>query len=373
MVLKKLWNWQQPDWPNFAFDAEALKAKEALFIQRSGLMQGIARHLAGDEKITLTIEVLSDEAVKTSEIEGEYLNQDSVQSSIRRNLGLATVLRRVKPAEQGIAELSVEVHNNFAAPLTHQSLFSWHRMVMKGRSDLDAMGGYRRHEEPMQIISGRVDAPKIHFEAPPSETLQAEMDRFLAWFNATAPEGSSPLPMLTRAGIAHLYFVSVHPFEDGNGRLARALVEKSLAQSLRMPSLSAISQTIHRKRKLYYDMLEASNTSNQIDGWLDYFSATLIEAQEHTIALVEFLISKTKFFDRFRNAFNARQDKAIERMFREGAGGFKGGLSAENYISITGTSRATASRDLSDLVAKGVLSRTGEGKATRYELNLPQQ
>ncbi len=372
MPPKRLWNWQQPDWPHFTFDAERLKAREALFLLRAGLFMGICKHIGDTEKIALAIDIMSDEATKTSEIEGEYLNRDSIQSSIRRELGIATDLRRVRPAEQGIADMTVDVYRNFAGPLSEQVLFAWHRMVMNGRADLEIIGGYRKHKEPMQIISGRVDAPKIHFEAPPSEKLQAEMGRFIVWFNATAPGGKTPLPALTRASLAHLYFVSIHPFEDGNGRLARALAEKSLAQSLAKPSLLALSQTIQSRRKAYYDMLEASNASCQVDVWLNYFADTLIAAQEHTNTLVEFLIAKARFYDRLRDNLNARQGKVIERMFREGAGGFKGGLSTEKYISITGTSRATASRDLSDLLNKKALVKTGVGRGTRYGLDIAQ-
>jgi Fic family protein len=222
----------------------------------------------------------------------------------------------------------------------------------------------------MQIVSGRVDRPVVHFEAPPSEQVPAEMDRYVAWFNRTGPSGDAPLPALTRAGISHLYFESIHPFEDGNGRLGRALAEKSLAQNIGQPSLIALAFTIERKRKDYYDQLERHQKTLDVTPWLVWFAEAVLEAQQITLNRVGFFIAKAHFYDRHRDQLNDRQAKVIARMFREGPEGFKGGLSAEKYISITGTSRATATRDLQDLVEIGALTRTGARRYTRYWLGL---
>ena len=316
----------------------------------------------------LKIELIGDEALKTSEIEGEILNRDSVQSSLRQQFGLATNKRRVPPAERGIAEMMVDLYRTFGDPLTDDTMFAWHAMIMSGRRRLQVIGGYRSHADPMQIVSGSADNPKVHFEAPPSARVGEEMESFVAWFNETAPNGRHPLPALTRAGIAHLYFVSIHPFEDGNGRIGRALAEKSLAQNLGQPSMIALAYTIERMRKTYYDMLERSNKDNEITGWLVYFAETVLQAQRVTIKRIDFYVAKARLYDSLRGRLNPRQEKAIARMFREGIDGFKGGLSAENYISITEASRATATRDLQDLVAKGALTRTGELRHTRYHL-----
>jgi len=167
-----------------------------------------------------------------------------------------------------------------------------------------------------------------------------------------------------------LYFVSIHPFEDGNGRIGRAIAEKSLAQSMGQPTLIALAQTIQSQRKKYYDNLEQSNKNNLIDSWMEYFAGTILAAQSYTMQMVEFLIDKTRFYDRRKGQLNERQSKVVLRIFKEGIDGFKGGLSAENYISITGTSRATATRDLQDLVAKKAFTKSGRGKGTRYYLNL---
>lgn len=364
------WNWQQNDWPHFRWDEDALAQAEAQFLRQSGILIGATRHFSETDKNLLVVDLITGEAMKTSEIEGEYLNRDSVQSSILRNFGLDTDNRRVEPAERGIADMMTDLYRNFDKPLSHATLYDWHKMLTSGRRDLKDIGRYRTHESPMQVVSGRLDKPEIHFEAPPSKDMQKEMDAFMAWWKETAPGGKNELPALTRTGIAHLYFVCIHPFEDGNGRIGRALAEKSLAEFQGEPTLIALSQTIERDRKAYYTSLEHNNKDNEITDWLVYFCNTVLEAQDYSLNMIDFLIEKTKLYDRTRGQLNERQEKVLERMFREGLEGFKGGLSAENYINITGTSRATATRDLQDMVEKGALLKTGELKSTRYHLNI---
>lgn len=363
------WNWERPDWPSFIHDSKVLQPLEEKFLRQSGEFIGIQRHIGADDQDTLRIELISDEAVKTSAIENEILDRDSVQSSLRHQFGLGPASSRVKAAERGIAEMMADLYRNFARPLDDATMFAWHRMLLS--ADGTVVGGYRRHAEPMQIVSGPDYRRKVHFEAPPSSRLRAEMRRFNSWFNATTPGGKHPLPALTRAGIVHLYFESIHPFEDGNGRIGRALVEKALAQSLGRPSLIALAWTIERKRKDYYAALERNNREPEITDRLSYFAGTILDAQRNTIRRMDFFVAKAKFYERFRGRLNARQDKVVARLFKEGIDDFKGGLSAENYISITGTSRATATRDLQDLVEKGALTRTGELRHTRYFLREP--
>ena len=365
------WNWQQPDWPNFAWDQTRFTQAEERFLKGVGLFVGTVRHLDPEGKDQLTVELMSTEALTTSEIEGDILDRVSVQSSIRKQLGLTFDNRRVGPHEQGISEMMVDLHRTFAAPLTDETLFGWHRMITLGRRDLRDVGRYRTDIEPMEVVSGALYKPRIHFEAPPSTHMKREMARFVAWFNRTAPGGKKPLPALTRAGVAHLYFVSIHPFEDGNGRIGRAISEKALAQSLDQPALTALASTILVRRKAYYDALEAANKRNEITRWLSWFADTALESQRRTIARVDFLIEKTRLLDRMRGQLNARQEKALLRIMREGPDGFTGGLSAGNYISITGASPATATRDLTDMVDKGAFVRTGERRHARYRLCVP--
>src|SRR5260370_30844772 len=196
------------------------------------------------------------------------------------------------------------------------------------------------------------------------------MEQFITWLNDTDPGGKPPLSQLTRASIADLYFVCVHPFEDGTGRIGRALAEKSLAQNLGQPSLIALAHTIERKRKDYYASLERNNKETEITSWLEYFADTVLEAQNNTIRRVDFYVAKAKFYEKHRGTLNQRQAKVIARIFREGIDGFQGGLSVETYVSITVTSRATAARDLQDLIEKRALTKTGDLRHTRYHLDL---
>lgn len=361
-----LWNWQRPDWPRFTWKTERLAKAEQRFLLGGGMLLGTLKHLGPESREQLMVEAMSEEAVTTSAIEGEVLDRDSVQSSIRRQLGLETDRRKVGAAEQGIGEVMVDLYRRFDSALDEATLLGWHRMICIGRRDLRDVGAYRTHAEPMQVVSGRIGHSKIHFEAPPSDRVPSEMAVFRAWFNRTAPGGGEPLPALTRAGLAHLYFESIHPFEDGNGRVGRAIAEKVLAQTLGRPSLTALGATVLANRSEYYDALEAANKHNEVTRWLAWFAGIAIEAQQRTLAQVEFLVDKAKLLDRFRDRLNARQLGVLLRVLREGPQGFKGGLSAGKYATISKSSAATATRDLAEMVDLGVLTRTGERRHARY-------
>ena len=369
------WNWQSQQWPDFTFDPAKLAHLERDYSHRSGLLFGSARHIAEEDQSILIVELMSDEALKTSEIEGEYLNRDSLQSSIRKNLGLNPPARNVSPQnvspqEAGISEMMVDLYQHFDVPLTHEQLFEWHSMLCSGRRDLDVVGGYRTHDDPMQIGSNRLDDDKVLFEALPSETMPTEMDRFLSWFKETSPDGGKTLLPLARAGIAHFYLLNIHPFEDGNGRIARAISEKALSQDAGQASLISLSTIIEEKKKDYYAALEAHNLTCELTDWLLYFGQTILDAQSRTLAIVEFLITKAKFYDRYQRMMNERQQKVISRLFAASPAGFEGGLSAKNYVAISKTSSSTATRDLQDLSSKGILKTTGERKGTKYWLDL---
>jgi Fic family protein len=364
------WNWQKKDWPHFTYDKEKIKDLEDRMIYGTGLLFGAFQHLSQESQDYLKIEIISNEALKTSEIEGEYLNRDSLQSSILRQFGLKSDNRKIQPAEKAISELMVDLYNNYEAKLSHALLYSWHRILMKPRSDIVDIGCYRKSDEPMQIISGPIHDPKIHFEAPPSSKLMQEMEQFIDWFNDTAPNGAHPLSCLTRASIAHLYFMAIHPFEDGNGRIGRAIAEKAIAGSIGYPSLIALATMIEKDKKAYYQALENTNESIEITHWIHYFAQVMLEAQHYTQTRMAFLIKKAKFYEQYKEFLNERQAKVISRMFDEGSNGFKGGLSAKNYLSITGTSRPTATRDLHELVIKNILVKSGDRKHARYSLKL---
>lgn len=255
------------------------------------------KHVRSDDQAALRIELLSEEAVKTSEIEGEILNRDSVQSSLRHALGLGPDQPNISPAERGIAEMMIDVYEHFSAPLAQETIFAWHRMLLNGERSIRTIGGYRTHDDPMQMVSGPIHKRTVNFEAPPSSAVRHEMASFIAWFNATAPAAARALAALTRAGIAHLYFVCIHPFEDGNGRIGRALVEKSLGANLGHPSLIALAYTIERRRKDYYAALERNNKELEITDWLTYFARTVLEAQGNTIRRVDFMPVRRSFMN----------------------------------------------------------------------------
>lgn len=363
--MTQRWVWQNTSWPQFTYDAARLAELERQYLQNAHYLLGVYSHIAPEEQTQLKIDLVSEEAVESSAIEGEILDRSSVQASLRHNFGLTTEPKRVPARELGIALMMTDLYKNFADPLSHEVLYLWHLHLMNFRADLHSVGSYRQHNEPMQIVSGSGNKTRVHYEAPPSAVIPAAMKQYIYWFNH-----SQDLPIITRAGMAHVYFEMIHPFEDGNGRIGRALVEKAISQSLKHPLISAISRTIQKQRKKYYTALAECNTSLEITTWLEYFAHTMLEAQQYTRKYMEFVIAKSKFYEKIKGDLNERQSKVIARMFRPGVDGFEGGLSAENYISITQTSRATATRDLQDLVAKKILYSTGERKSTRYFLNL---
>lgn len=356
-------NWQLPDWPNFLFDSSLYSENERAFIYLCGKSQGYLKAISKSEFDKFKVEILSLEGAESAKIEGEILDRESLQSSIRRQFGLDPLLKKESVKEQGMAESLLDVYKTFQDPLDHKTLFRWHSYLFKGSTELDCIGSYRRHSEPMQIVSNKYGSDKVFFEAPPSGIVFEEMNRFIDWYNNFKGQ------LLVKASIAHVYFESIHPFEDGNGRIGRLMVEKTLSQGLKHPSLISISKLLEEKKKDYYNQLEKCNHSLQIDDWIAFFSSKIIEAQKTSLSLLEFLILKSKIFNTLKDSLNDRQMKVLLRVFREGPAGFKGGLSAEIYITITKTSRATATRDLQDLLDKGVFLKTGELKSTRYFIN----
>lgn len=364
------WNWQFEQWPNFVWDREQLEVYERTFTEGAGITIGSSQHISADGKQNLFIDLMCMQALDSSEIEGEYLNRDSVQSSIQKELGLAVDAPRASLSERGIAKLMVNLYQTIAEPLTHQVLFEWHQSLMSNSHHLEHIGQYRTHEEAMRIVSGPDYARKIHFEAPPSRCVAAEMEQFIAWFERSSSTGSDPLPRLTRAGIAHLWFESIHPFEDGNGRIGRAIAEKVLSQGFSKLVITVLAKILLKKRSAYYQQLGLASRNIEITPWLLWFAEVALEAQQSTQAYIDFIIKKSIILKNAAGHINLRQEKVLLRLFRAGPEGFIGGLSAKNYMNITGAKIATTTRDLNDLVKKNILKKTGELKATRYFLNL---
>lgn len=365
------YNWQQKDWPEFKYDVSVVQDVLFTFAEKAGQVSGIIKSLPDNIQTDSVIDIMVSEAIKTSEIEGEYLNRSDVMSSIRHNLGLdtdttPTADRRAK----GAADLMVDVRNSYQEPLTEEKLFQWHEMLLGGQHKKINVGMWRTHEEPMQVISGAIGKWIIHFEAPPSNKVPKEITNFIDWFNSTAPDGKNEIknPVI-RSAIAHLYFESIHPFDDGNGRIGRAVSEKALSQGLARPTLLSLSEAIEAKKKNYYEALKNAQKSNEITNWIIYFSNAVLDAQIRAEKNIEFILAKTKFFDHFNSQLNDRHLKVIRKMLDAGVAKFEGGMSAKKYVAITKTSTATATRDLKFLSNIGALKQVGGGRSTRYEID----
>lgn len=366
-----VYNWQHKEWPHFRFSLDNVEDDLFVFTERMGGISGLLRSLPEDTRLETLIDIMVAEGIKTSEIEGEFLNRKDVMSSIKKNLGLLSKNESIadKKAE-GIGELMTAVRSTFKDPLTKEQLFAWHTMLM--RSDKSVLvGKWRTHKEPMQVVSGAMGKQKVHFEAPPSAAVAKEMNAFIKWFNATGPGGAQEIKKgPVRSAIAHLYFESIHPFEDGNGRIGRAIAEKALSQGSGRPVMLSLSRTIDANKKAYYQALEKAQKTIEITGWIKYFLKVVLDAQIESEEQIDFTLKKTRLFDRFSNRLNNRQLMVVKRMMEEGAKGFEGGMNARKYTGITKTSKATATRDMQDLVEKGIFAAAGGGRSTSYALIL---
>lgn len=364
-----LYNWEYNNWPHFEYDLSSVKDEISQFHEKQGHITGALQALPEEDQLNALIDTMVSEALKTSEIEGEILVKPEVRSSIVNNLNLNAVQEPVKDKRAaGIGQLMVNARDHFAEALTAETFFEWHRMLFSGYTG-PWVGAWRVSEEPMRVISGPMGRPKVHYEAPPSSRVPKEMQELITWFNDTAPGGIKEIKEAPlRAALAHLYFESIHPFEDGNGRLGRALAEKALSQTTRRPVLLSLSQGIESKKSLYYDKLEQAQKTMEVTDWVDYFIKTIVAAQEFAIAMVDFTVKKNRFFQRYEAQLNDKQLKVIKRMMEEGPAGFEGGMNAGKYKGIAGISKATATRHLQELTEKGVLKIKGAGRSTSYEL-----
>ncbi len=367
------YNWQQQDWPHFRYDL--LKMQEMLLsiAQKTGLITGKLTHLNKDLRMEAMINFMIEEAVKTSEIEGEYISRPDIRSSIKNKLGLNKNTATVNDKRaQGVVEMLLDARNTFKQSLTENKLFNWHLMLFASSTNHNLkIACWRAHDEPMQIISNHHGRQVVHYEAPPSKHIPEEMTRFIRWFNATAPGKSQAIIYApVRAAIAHLYFESIHPFENGNGRIGRVIAEKALSQGFGYPVTLSLSQVIETKKKEYYEALHTASKSNEITEWIYYFVNVVLIAQTEVEIQINFILKKSKFFDTFETVLNERQLKAIQRMLKVGVKGFEGGMSAKKYMVITDTSKATATRDLQHLVSINAFKQIGSGRSVRYELNL---
>ena len=364
-----MYNWQIEKWAEFIYNENIINENALKFAELSGEIFGVFKTFNSAKQQSENLDVMISEAIKTSEIEGEMLSREDVRSSFLKKLGLTSTVKNIKDKRaENIAFLMLEVRNNFQEKLTEKMLKNWHAILFYNVKYINA-GAYRKGEEAMQIISGALGKEKVHYEAPPSAQVPQEMKNFVIWYNKFKTNGNIP-KIIIKTAITHLYFESIHPFEDGNGRIGRALIEKCLSESLGKQIIMSISQTIEKNRNQYYAELKKAQTTLEINGWLLYFSQLLIDTQQNALEILDFSVKKTQFLDKYKKTMNDRQTKAINKMLDAGKNGFEGGMTAKKYISIAKTTKATATRDLQELVENGALLQNLAGRSTNYTLNL---
>jgi Fic family protein len=371
------WIWQQPDWPHFRWQNDALAQPLRDCQQAYGQLLGMAGAVAGDLQAEDALDNLLSNIVTSSAIEGEQLDVGSVRSSLARHLGMADVSpRRPTPRSEGLADLMLDATGQADAALDLTRLLQWHRWLFAAQDTvlpLRIRVGALRGEEPMQVVSGRLDRPTVHFEAPPREGLEAQLDAFLTWFASSRNEVT--LDPLLRAGVAHFWFVTLHPFDDGNGRLTRALTDLALAQAQPQAiRFHAMSASILADRSGYYQILETSQKDGlDITEWLMWFLHTLHDSLVQALHRIDRVLAKARFWQLHREqSLSPEQIKVLNRLLDGGERGFKDGINAAQYQAVAKVSKATATRHLADLLEKGCLRRLpGAGRSTRYEINMP--
>ena len=363
--------WQLNSWPNLTWDADRLLAP----LSECRLLQGKLLSKVGGLGMTLDhqaqAEILVEEAIKTSAIEGELLDVRSVRSSVARKLGLPSAGLPVDRRIDDLVSVLVDATQNFDQPLTPDRLWGWQAALFpSGYSGMHKIkvGGWRDSEEPMRVVSGPIGREKIHFEAPPAEVLDTEMGRFLLGWN----DSLGPVEGIVRAALMHLWFVTIHPFDDGNGRIARALTDMALAQyDMQRVRYYSLSTQILAEREGYYAILEKTQKgSGDITDWLVWFMGCFARAIEKSEDIMNGVFSKSEFWQQHaQENLTERQKKVINRLLDAGVEGFAGGMTTQKYASMTHISRATAFRELDQLLELGILKRVGQGRSVRYELN----
>lgn len=366
------YNWQDPNWASFVYDASVIDSLLVDFVSELSEVKGMFNALSGDNQQDTILQFMISEAIKTSEIEGVFFSRQDIMSSVKKHLGISDNLVGVRDKRVlGISSLMVEVKKSYKKKFTESMLKSWHKILMEAYPYINA-GKYRKGEEPMQVISGAFGKEIVHYEAPPSAKIPDEMKQFVKWYNNFKVKPDDIKQTLIKTSICHLYFESIHPFEDGNGRIGRALAEKCVAQSLNMPILISLSSVIEKNKKGYYDALKKAQKKLEITEWVLYFSKLIVEAQRIAKQTVLFIVSKSKFIDKHKESINERQLKVLLKMFDFGISGFEGGMTTKKYISITKVSRATAIRDLQDLAEKNIFIPKGAGRNVKYEINFDE-
>lgn len=367
-----MWIWQQAEWPEFQWQAAELAPLLRSVRLKQGILLGRGTHSDDPSWSETMLDNILHSVIDSSQIEGEHLNGGEVRSSLAKRIGIS--IEKPSPTNdrsEGIANIMIDVLENLDEPLSQNRLCNWHHWLFPNpdESIFDiTVGEYR--SEPMVVQSGRHDNPVIHYEAPAPHTIDKEMTRFINWFNAT--RYNEEIDPLLRAAITHFWFISIHPFDDGNGRIARALTDLALAHAERQSiRLYAMSSEILAERKVYYTILEMSQRGTiDITAWLRWFLEILEQSMDAAIRKVDMALQTTQFWQNAEGVhLLPEQTKVLNRLLEGGPKGFEQGISAAQYQKVTRVSKATATRHLADLLNKGFIEKLpGEGRSTRYQL-----
>lgn len=367
------WIWQQPQWPQFSWQADKLADLLRRCTSEQGRLLGRLGAIGDESSRQGMLDTLLQNIITSSAIEGEALNAGSVRSSLARSLGVHETKEAQRTSRsEGLAQLMVDATCNHAQPLSVERVLQWHSLLFpaddSSQLHTPVRVGELRGNEPMQVVSGRLDRPTVHFEAPSRHGLEQQLETFVDWFNVA----STTLDPLLRAGLAHLWFVTLHPFDDGNGRLTRALTDLALAQGDHQAvRFYAMSASILDNRVGYYSVLEQTQKSDMdVTPWLVWFLQTLLAAITAAIKNIDRVLNKARFWQAHRALpLSKEQLKVINRLLDGGAKGFEEGISAAQYQAVAKVSKATATRHLADLLEKGLLQRLpGGGRSTRYRI-----
>ena len=370
------WIWNSPTWPQLRYDQDALIEPLGRARDMAGRLRGRADAIGEDELSLIEGDVWAGNAVATSAIEGEMLDMAAVRSAVARRLGATPALAAAAPRN---VEALLDVMNDAAAhwqsELSEERLIGWQAALFpEGRSGLRRVetGTFRTHGEPPRIVSGPAGREIAHYVAPPSAAVRAEMRGFLDWFNGS--KDSAATDGILRAGLAHLWFESIHPFAHGNARIGRVIIDLAISQDMRLASrLHGISMELQRRQTDYHAALNhARRGTGDATDWLVWFVGSFWESCRTSIAIIDEPLVRAKFWNQHRNVeLNTRQRKALNRMLAAGPGKFEGGMTPQKYIALTKAKYITANRDLVDLVEKRLLVREGAGRSTYYNLTIP--
>jgi Fic family protein len=376
MTKHPTWIWNSATWPKLRYNPERLIEPLSHARDMAGRLRGKAEAIGADELALLEGDVWAGNAVATAAIEGEVLDMATVRSSVASRLGATpTVLAPVRRNVEGLLDVMNDAAAHWQSELTEERLIGWQAALFPdARSGLLKIetGSFRTGGDPMQIVSGPVGKEIVHYLAPPSAAVRAEMHNYLDWFSGT--KDTTTIDGILRAGLAHLWFESIHPFADGNGCVGRAIIDMAISQDSRLASrLHGMSMELRRRQTDYYEALnQAQRGTGDTTDWLVWFTEAYRESCRTSIALIDEALVRAKFWTQQKNVeLNARQRKVLNRMLASGPGKFEGGMTPRKYIALTKAKYITANRDLVDLVEKRLLVREGAGRSTYYNLTIP--